>query len=178
MNTVHIRDMHADDVEELLALNESNLPHVSSISRADMDHFQRQACYFRIAEAGGKIAGFLLAFDPGADYGSLNFLWFKERYNAFVYIDRIIIAPYARKKGIASSLYNDLERLACQQEILLLTCEYNLNPSNEESRLFHLRYGFKEAGTQKTEGGKKTVSLQVKQVDKALLPDSPGKSDP
>ncbi len=170
MNNVHIRDMHEDDAEELLGLNEANLPHVSSISPKDFDHLQRQACYFRIAEVRGKIAGFLLAFDPEADYGSLNFLWFKERYPAFVYIDRIIIAPVARRKGIASCLYNDLERFACMQQIPLMTCEYNLLPKNEESRLFHLKYGFMEAGTQKTDHGKKTVSLQVKQVNRAGLP--------
>jgi predicted GNAT superfamily acetyltransferase len=165
MNDIHIRGMHAGDTEELLGLNESNLPHVSSISHADIESFQRQACYFRIAEAGGKIAGFLLAFDPEADYGSPNFLWFKERYPSFVYIDRIIIAPHARRKGIATCLYTDLEHFAGGMGIPLMTCEYNILPKNEESRLFHLNYGFFEAGTQKTTGGRKTVSLQVRQVN-------------
>jgi hypothetical protein len=46
----------------------------------------------------------------------------------------------------------------------IMTCEYNLRPQNEISRQFHQRYGFKEVGTQITENGKKTVSLQIKQV--------------
>jgi predicted GNAT superfamily acetyltransferase len=46
-----------------------------------------------------------------------------------------------------------------------MACEYNLRPKNEVSRQFHRRYGFKEVGTQETENGKKTVSLQIKAVD-------------
>jgi predicted GNAT superfamily acetyltransferase len=46
-----------------------------------------------------------------------------------------------------------------------MTCEYNLHPKNEESRLFHQRYGFQEVGTEETENGRKTVSLQIKRVD-------------
>jgi hypothetical protein len=45
-----------------------------------------------------------------------------------------------------------------------MTCEYNLQPQNEISRKFHQRYGFIEVGTQETENGKKTVSLQIKEV--------------
>jgi len=169
MNAIRLRDMHTDDAQELLVLNEANLPHVSSVSLSDIESFRRQACYFTIAETDGTIAGFLLAFDPAADYGSPNFLWFKQRYASFVYIDRIIIAPHARKKGIATRLYTDLECFALRQGIPLMTCEYNIFPSNEESRLFHLKYGFEEVGTQETTGGRKTVSLQIRQVNRAVL---------
>jgi len=115
-------------------------------------------------EFAGQTSGFFIGFDPRADYNSLHFQWFKKRYSAFVYIDRIVVAPDARRKGIAFSLYQDLEHFAAQRNMPIMTCEYNLRPKNEISRQFHQRYGFKEVGTQKTESGKKTVSLQIKQV--------------
>ena len=164
MSPLKIRDARTDDLNDLLELNQSNLPHVGSISMPDMAHLHTQAAYFRMAEFEGLTAGFLIVFDPQADYNSLNFQWFKKRYNAFVYIDRIVVAPNSRRKGIAFSLYQDLEHFAAQRNIPIMTCEYNLQPKNEISRQFHQKYGFKEVGIQKTENGKKTVSLQIKQV--------------
>jgi predicted GNAT superfamily acetyltransferase len=164
MKKINIRDVLPDELAQLLALNQSNLPHVGAISLAEMQHLHSQASYFRVAEFKDQISGFLIAFDPQADYGSLNFLWFKKRYPDFVYIDRIIIVAGARRKGIAFALYRDLEDFAAQRHIPLMTCEYNLQPQNEISRKFHQRYGFIEVGTQETENGKKTVSLQIKEV--------------
>ena len=162
--SLKIRDVRTDALSKLLELNQSNLPHVGSISMPDMKHLHHQAVYFRVAESKGQTAGFLIAFDPQAEYSSPNFQWFKNRYKNFVYIDRIVVAPDFRRKRIALSLYRNLEHFAAQRNIPIMTCEYNLQPQNEVSRKFHQKYGFKEVGTQKTENGKKTVSLQMKQV--------------
>ena len=162
--SLKIRDVRIDDLNDLFGLNQTNLPHVGAISMSDMAHLHAQAVYFRVAEFAGQTAGFLIAFDPQADYNSLNFQWFKKHYKAFVYIDRIVVAPDSRRKGIAFSLYQDLEHFAAQGNMPIMTCEYNLRPRNEISRQFHKKYGFKEVGTQKTENGKKTVSLQTKRV--------------
>ena len=167
MTPLRIRDACSDDLKKLLELNQSNRPHVGSISLRELEHLYDQASNFRVAELNEKTAGFLIAFLPEAEYGSLNFLWFKKHYNAFVYIDRIVVAPEARRKGIAVRLYQDLEQLAAERKIPLMTCEYNLRPKNEVSQQFHQRYGFKEVGTQETENGKKTVSLQIKQINPA-----------
>jgi predicted GNAT superfamily acetyltransferase len=164
MKKTIIRNASRDDLEHLLELNQSNLPHVGSITQSEMEHLHSQAIYFPVAEFNGQTAGFLIAFDPETDYASLNYLWFKKRYPDFVYIDRIVIAAEARRKGIANSMYRDLEHFAEERQIPLMACEYNLRPKNEVSRKFHQRYGFNEVGTQETENGKKTVSLQIKQV--------------
>jgi predicted GNAT superfamily acetyltransferase len=165
MTSLIIRDVRKDDLSYLQEINQSNLPHVGSISMPDLEYLHSQAVYFRVAEFEGQTAGFFIAFEPEAAYGSLNFLWFKKHYKAFVYIDRIVVAPEARRKGIAVRLYQDLEHFAAERKIPIMTCEYNLRPKNEVSRQFHQRYGFKEVGTQETENGKKTVSLQIKQVN-------------
>jgi len=166
MTTVKIRDAGRDDLQNLLELNQSNLPHVGSISLNELEHLHAQASNFRVAELNEKTAGFLIAFEPEAEYGSLNFLWFKKHYNALVYNDRIVVEPEARRQGIAVRLYRDLEHIAAERKIPIMACEYNLRPHNEVSRQFHRRYGFKEAGTQDTENGKKTVSLQIKPVER------------
>jgi len=164
IDTLQIRDAGTNDLEDLLKLNQANLPHVGSISLNEMEHLYKEANYFRLAQLNAKAAGFLIAFDPGADYNSLNFQWFRAHYPEFLYIDRIVVTPDIRRSGVATSLYNDVEIFARKHNIPMLACEYNLRPKNEVSRSFHLSYGFEECGTQETEEGKKTVSLQIKRV--------------
>ena len=83
MKELKMRKASRDDLGHLLKLNQSNLPHVGSIELSDMAHLHNQAIYFRVAELNGRATGFLIAFDPEADYTSPNFLWFKKRYAAF-----------------------------------------------------------------------------------------------
>jgi uncharacterized protein len=51
---------------------------------------------------------FLLALDQGADYDSLNFFWFRSRYQRLVYVNRIVVAASAQGRGCARRLYHDL----------------------------------------------------------------------
>ncbi|TFG92465.1 MAG: GNAT family N-acetyltransferase [Syntrophobacterales bacterium] len=165
MKDLHVRDVTADELPELFELNQANTPHVGSISFGDMENLYGRAVYFRVAESAHRIVGFLIAFDPFAEYDSLNFLWFKKRFDSFVYIDRIVVVPDGRRYGVASLLYRDLEVLAGERKVPIMTCEYNLRPQNEISRVFHRSYGFEEVGRQETQQGKKYVSLQVKRLE-------------
>jgi len=162
----HLRDARPGDLDRVVALNASAVPHVNGPSRGFFERFQQEADYFRVAERTGesdeeRIAGFLLALGPDADYDSSNFLWFRERYESFLYIDRIVVDAAARGLGLGTLFYRDLERLARERGVPRLTCEVNLRPPNEGSLRFHERYGFEEVGRQETEGGAKEVALMV-----------------
>ena len=89
----------------LLALNNEHEAELSWLAPERLPHLVRQAfCARRV----GQIDAFLLAFDQDADYGSPNFLWFRERYPRFVYVDRIVVAARSRGRGLARLLYRDL----------------------------------------------------------------------
>jgi predicted GNAT superfamily acetyltransferase len=167
--SVKIERATAADYSEILALNESGLPHVNRISADDLAEFSAQSCYFRIAREDEKPAGFLLAFSQGASYHSPNFLWFRDRYPCFVYIDRVVVAPSRRREGIGCRLYADLEHAACAHA-RVLTCEVNLDPPNPGSFAFHERSGFCEVGRQRTDGGAKLVCLMSKDLSPRAVP--------
>ena len=162
VSDIALRSATAADWADVLALNQAHLPHVSALTPASLRRLYERAIYFRLAEAAGTLVGFLIALDPPAEYGSPNFLWFKVRYERFVYIDRIAVDAARRRHGIGRRLYEDLEKVAGERGFDLLTCEYNLRPPNEDSARFHGRCGFVEMGRQDTERGQKTVSLQIK----------------
>jgi predicted GNAT superfamily acetyltransferase len=158
----------AADHPEIIALNESALPHVNRISADDLAGFSEQSCYFRIVRENEELAAFLLAFSQGALYYSPNFIWFRDRYPRFVYIDRIVVAPSHRRSGIGRLLYTDLERFASARASDL-TCEVNLVPPNPGSFVFHERSGFVEVGRQHTDGGEKLVCLMSKDLSQPAV---------
>ncbi len=98
-----------------------------------------------------------MAFDQSADYDSPNYLWFHERYPRFVYVDRIVVDPALRKRGIANRLYEDLFRAARNAGHDRVVCEVNSDPPNPASDSFHEALGFTEVGHAAIHGGAKTV---------------------
>lgn len=159
--SIEIRDARPGDLESVLALNEAAVPAVNSVPLAQMEKFLREAAYFRVALAGGEVAGYLVGLTPAADYASPNFLWFRRHYADFGYIDRIAIAGRARRLGLGSALYADFER-AFTGRAPRLACEVNLKPPNEPSMRFHERQGFVKVGEQPVED--KVVALLVKEL--------------
>lgn len=159
--SIHIRDVGADDLQAVLALNEAAVPHVNSVPLAQLEKFRREAAYFRVAVVDGDVGAFLVGLMPDADYGSLNFLWFRRHYDAFAYVDRIAVADRARRLGLGSALYSDFEQ-HFRGRVPRLACEVNLEPPNEPSMRFHERHGFARVGEQPVDG--KIVALLVKEL--------------
>ncbi len=158
-----IRPAEAPDVERILRINNAAVPNVNELSEVTLETLANQACYFRVAENGGQIAGFLLAMRPQATYESTNFTWFKEHFDDFVYIDRVVVDGDFRGHGIGNIFYADIHSYA-EQVAPRLTCEVNLEPRNETSLLFHAAHGFAEVGQQRTDGGNKKVSLLAREL--------------
>jgi hypothetical protein len=159
----HISKAKIKNLPRIHDLNQHALPAVSSITLNDITQFLEIADYFRVIKVKNDIAGFLIALTPGKDYHSLNYKWFEKKYSQFIYVDRIVIDPSFQSKGLGQAFYDDLKMFS-QRYTPIITCEVNLKPKNDESLLFHKNYGFEQVGTQKTDGGKKEVSLMVYKI--------------
>lgn len=154
-----IRGAATDELGAILEINNDAAPNVNTLTPDELRQFHRDAGYFRVAISNGRLAGFLVALSPDHDYASPNFRWFKEHYDEFVYIDRVVVASGFRGLGIGNVFYADVQSYA-EQRAPYLTCEVNLEPSNDVSLLFHGAHGFQEVGQQRT--GDKRVSLLAK----------------
>ena len=158
-----LSDVTAADLSEVLELNESSLPHVSSVSLQEIRWFRNHADYFRIVRSNDALAGFLIGLRPGHVYSSPNYRWFVDHYADFGYIDRVAVAKTARRLGVASLLYEDFARTLAGK-VDVMTCEVNLRPANESSMHYHERWGFETIATQETDGGSKEVALMEKKL--------------
>lgn len=160
---MRLRPYRPDDLPTVHAVNQAEVPAVGSETVDDLAHIADESIIALVAEEEGTIAGFCLVLAPGADYGSGNYRWFEQRYDDFVYLDRIAIAPAFQRRGLGRAMYSDVERLAAERRpgATHFTLEVNLRPRNDRSLAFHGALGFVEVGRRETEYDA-TVSLMAK----------------
>ena len=100
-----------------------------------------------IPDDGNGVVAFLLCLPEGADYASPNYRWVAHRLRAFAYVDRVIVAPAARGRGLGRQLYGAATEAARVAGLAWLACEVNLVPPNPVSDAFHAALGFQPIGT-------------------------------
>lgn len=158
-----IRDVSEHDLDAVLALNNAGGQSIINLDAERLRYFFERADYFRVAEIDGHIAGFLIALREGSDYQSPNYRWFGERYPAFLYIDRIVIANAYRRHGLGHIFYCDVTSYA-EVRVPKLACEVFLEPHDDVIVLFHGTYGFQEVGQQRMGRPGRQVSLLAKNL--------------
>lgn len=142
----------------LLKLNNDHAVELSFADRARLAQMIGAAFYARRV---GHAEAMLIAFDQAADYDSPNFLWFRDRYPSFVYVDRVVTAAAARGQGHARALYLDLFEHARAAGHERITCEVNSDPPNPASDAFHRSFGFRTVGEAALGNGKRVSYLEL-----------------
>ncbi|RWB06711.1 MAG: GNAT family N-acetyltransferase [Mesorhizobium sp.] len=154
-----IARVSAADEAAILALNNEHAAELSWLEAERLSFLLGEAFYTRRI---GDLEAFIMTFDQDARYDSPNFLWFRERYERFVYVDRVVVAAHARGRGHARRLYQDLFGHVERAGYNLVTCEVNTDPPNPASDAFHAALAFTEAGDAVIHGGKKAVRYYVR----------------
>jgi predicted GNAT superfamily acetyltransferase len=160
---VRWRDLVDADLEAALALNNASVPAVNALDAAALARLADLALVALVAEVDGAFAGFCVVLPPGVDYASPNYSWFGAHaealgYGSFAYLDRIAVAPTARRLGVGRACYARLVEVL-RGRVPVVFCEVNVRPRNDASLAFHDAIGFREVGQQDTDGGAKRVSL-------------------
>jgi len=132
-----------DDLDVLLALSNAQKREIGVFSRAAFAELVELS--FRTRMTGTRDA-FLIALAERAPAIAPNYRWFAARYDRFVYVDRVVVAENARRKGLARRLYEDLFEAAAQAGYARICCEVNSDPPNPVSDAFHATLGFAEVG--------------------------------
>ena len=96
-----IRTLSLDDVEAMWVINEEGLPGTGQVSPQELAALLDLASYSMGAFDNGEMLGFVICLPPATAYGSLNYAWFNQHYEAFLYVDRIAVAEAHRNKASA-----------------------------------------------------------------------------
>ena len=150
----------------LLALNNAHEQELSWLEPERLQHLVEHAF---LARRIGDVDAFMLALDQDAPYDSPNFLWFRDRYPRFVYVDRIVVAPSARGRGYARKLYRELFEHTAHAGHERVVCEVNARPPNPESEAFHTAVGFVEVGRAEVDHRSKTVRYLSRMLAKPTV---------
>ena len=156
---MEVRQLVSEDVAAAWQINEQGLPGTGQVTQEEMADLL-SLCELPLGVFDGdEMLGFVLCLAPRTRYASRNYAWFNERYQEFLYVDRIAIAVEHRGRGIGSLLY---KRVIEHAESLQfpVTAEVNLTPPNPGSIRFHERHSFTEVGA--FHQGVKSVTMMLR----------------
>lgn len=161
MTDVVTRYARDTDFTAIVALNLAEVKYTSPMDEGRLRSIDAIASYHKVVTVDGEVAAFLLAMREGCGYVNENFEWFSVRFEAFLYVDRIVVSSNYKQLRLGTLLYKDMFNWAKSGGITLIACEYNTVPPNQPSRIFHDKFGFREVGSRWLDIGAKQVSLQV-----------------
>jgi predicted GNAT superfamily acetyltransferase len=150
--------MTDDDVDAVLALNEESVEALVPMAAGDLARFRGLTSYTLVCEDNDEVAAFAIAYAPGTPYDSVNYLWHAERFDDFLYLDRIAVSTRHRRRGIASALYDAMEDAA--RDHGRMVCEIYSDPPNEVSIAFHTSRGYREVGHLRLADGHEVVMME------------------
>jgi predicted GNAT superfamily acetyltransferase len=140
------RSSPSHTLESLYKLNQENTPEVGSIrSYKSFTSLLDISSINLLIEYKKQSIGFVICFRENLEYESLNYKFFNEIKQKFLYIDRVVIQSDYRRMGFGTRVYKYIDEVAAK-ESLQICCEVNLIPLNQISLNFHAKNGFTKVG--------------------------------
>ena len=161
MENIIIRKFEIKDYNRILELNEESVHFLSPLTKERLEYIIDQSELLNVVEVDGIVEAFVLTVREGQEYDSVNYRWFADQYDRFLYIDRVVVSVKMHKNGFGRSLYESVLEHAKETGVPYVAAEIDINPPNPGSLIYHEKFGFKEVGKQTVYDGKKVVSLQV-----------------
>ncbi|HEX4482453.1 MAG TPA: GNAT family N-acetyltransferase [Solirubrobacteraceae bacterium] len=137
---MQLRELTDADRPAVLELNEHSVLELSPLDDERLRYILALAFRSVVVERDGEVLAFAIAIAPQADYDSRNYARLSERFERFLYLDRIAVAAGARRQGLGAMLYDALEQAA--QPFGRMVCDVNVEPPNEASLAFHAARGY------------------------------------
>ena len=143
-----VRNIKSADLTRVLAINNANTPGESELTLSELETDITNCLHaLAVDNEHGEVCAFCITFAPDAPDAGANHRWFADRFESFVYLDRIAIDPTYQNLGLGVLLYQSVEQqMIASAQHSLLCCEVNLEPPNPGSLRFHKRIGFTEVG--------------------------------
>ena len=160
-----IRHYEVADRAAVMAINEANVPEVGPLDAARLELLLDESLAFLVVEVEGSVVGFMVLLGPGGSYPSPNYRWFSERYDDFVYVDRIALSEAVRGEGWGPALYDRFETITRERGVVTMAVEVNTVPANRRSLRFHRIAGFVEQARCQPYGGDEEVAMMVRTLD-------------
>jgi uncharacterized protein len=153
-----IRDMCDDDASFVLGLNQELEWAAAPMDADRLGLLRREGERLVVVDDDEGPVAFAITLRRGASYDSVNYRWFCQHFDDFLYLDRIMVSDRGRRRGIATLVYDAMEDHA--RPFGRLVCEVNSDPPNLPSLAFHSGRGYLVRGHQRMADGHEVVLLE------------------
>lgn len=157
---IFIRGLVGADITPVLQLNQTEAHIVKDLTPERQAWVSNKRCLCLGAYVGGEFAGFSMALPPNIEYSSPNYKWFGDRYDDFLYVDRVVVAKTFRGMGVAKSLVEEIIIWGRRSGIRMVCSEFDKKPLNQESYALHQSKNFREVGVRASLDGESVISMQ------------------
>ncbi|HXP29385.1 MAG TPA: GNAT family N-acetyltransferase [Solirubrobacteraceae bacterium] len=137
---MQLRELTDADLPRVLELNQDSVLELSPLDDARLRYILELAHRSVVVERDADVLAFAIAIAPGTDYDSRNYTRLGERFERFLYLDRIAVAAGARREGLGAMLYDAMEDAA--RPFGRMVCDVNVAPRNDASLAFHAARGY------------------------------------
>ena len=106
-----VRNIEIADLARVLEINNANTPGVSELTMSELAT-DIENCLHALAidNEHGEVCAFCITFAPDAPDAGANHQWFADRFESFVYLDRIAIDSTHQNLGLGALLYQTVEQ--------------------------------------------------------------------
>jgi len=156
-----LREYAPKDLNRVLELNEASVHFLSPLTEKSLKNLLTKCDLSYVVEIDASVEAFILVLSENKNYESVNYQWFLQNYDCFLYIDRVVISSSHQSQGFGKFIYKAILEKAKEKKYPYILAEIDLEPANPKSLNFHESFGFKEVGRQSIYDGKKVVSLQA-----------------
>lgn len=158
---MEIRYLTVNEIQTMWEINEQGLPGTGRVSPDEIKNLLDISELSIGIFENDSLRGFVICLLPNTAYGSLNYAWFNQRYENFIYVDRIAVDEKYRNQGIGHKLYETVFEYAVKNN-LPVAAEVSLRPQNLGSDRFHLRHGFYAIA--EVDHGDKAVTMYIRNI--------------
>jgi predicted GNAT superfamily acetyltransferase len=155
-----------DDARILFDVNNAAVPDVGAVDLQKAAWLVAHCEVPGLARLDGQVAGIVVILSDRCGYASDYYRWFTERYESFLYVDRVVVAAWARGRGVARQMYAAVEQAALERNLAIVADVYS-EPPNVPSLNFHRGSGFEEVGSVYMPKVQKTVAKLMKYPERA-----------
>jgi uncharacterized protein len=153
------------DAAVLLDINNAALPDIGELNIHKAQWLVDHCVMPGLVTLDGQAAGIVVVLSDSCGYDSDFYRWFTDRYENFLYIDRIVVADWARGQGVAKQIYQAIDALAQAKELAIVADVY-CEPPNTPSLNLHHTMGFEEVGRQHFPAKRKIAAKFMKYAER------------
>ncbi len=159
---MEILPLEKKDISAVWEINQQGLPGTGEVTHQEVEGLLGFASFAVGIFDLEELLGFVICMPPRTQYASLNYSWFNERYDSFVYVDRIAVSEQHTNKNIGTRLYDYVVEAAMNINAPI-AAEVSLKPPNPGSMRFHSRFQFEEVGVLHHDS--KSVTMLIRPAD-------------